>query len=185
MEVRQREAVRERARRADGQPGDAAGQGRPRCDLSVGLAGRGRCEPGGRDVSRPVAVSRELGAVGGQAHQQHAAARRPDPSRRRQRLGRLAEADRRGCGSRFRRRAECVRADEGHDRGRRRGRALRRPALVGEEVRPHGRQGAGADLGSDQQARRRASGGRHLRRADRAGCAYRCGVGEPADVRRR
>ena len=40
------------------------------------------------------------------------------------------------------------------------GRALRRPAGLGEEVRPHGRQGAGADARSGRQARRRAPGRR-------------------------
>ena len=47
--------------------------------------------------------------------------------------------------SRLRRRPQRLRADEGHDRGRRGRRALRGPAVVGEEVRPHGRQGPGSD----------------------------------------
>ena len=51
----------------------------------------------------------------------HAAARRPAPSRRRQGRHRLAAADRRRCRSRFRRRAQRVRADEGDDRSRRAG----------------------------------------------------------------
>ena len=38
-----------------------------------------------------------------------------------------------------------LRTDEGHDQGRRWRRALRGPAGLGQEVRPHGRQGAGAD----------------------------------------
>ncbi len=46
---------------------------------------------------------------------------------------------------RFRRPAQRLRADEGDDRGRCRGRTLRGPAVVGEEVRPHGRQSAGAN----------------------------------------
>ena len=88
---------------------------------------------------------------GRQAHQQHAHARRPDPSRRRAATSvDYFAADRRGCGSRLRRRAERVRADEADDRGGRRGRALRGPAGVGQEVRPHGRQGAGADARSDR-----------------------------------
>ncbi len=124
------------------------------------LAGRGRRQPRRRDVSRPVAVPGQLGAAGGQAHQQHAAARRPDPPRRRQRQHRLAAADRGRCRGRLRRRAQCLRADEGDDRGRRRRRALRRPARQREEVRPHGRQGAGADPGSGAEADRRAPGRR-------------------------
>ena len=179
------EAVRQRARRADRQPGDAAGEGRPRRDLSLGLAGRRRCEPRRRDVSGPVAVSRELRAVRRSPHQQHAGARGSDSSRRGRRLDRLAEADRRRRRSGLRRRAERVRADEEHDRSRCGRRALRGSAVVGEKVRSHGRQGAGADFGSDRQARRSAPRGRYLRRSHRARCAYRCGVGEPADVRRR
>ncbi len=56
-------AVRQRARRADRQSGDAAGQGRPEGDLSFGLAGRGRRERRRRDVSGSVAVSGELRAA--------------------------------------------------------------------------------------------------------------------------
>ena len=53
----------------------------------------------------------------------------------------LDGADRGRRRSRLRRRPQRLRAHEGHDRGRRRRRALRGPALLGEEVRPHGRQG--------------------------------------------
>ena len=53
-----RAAVRPRPRRAHRQPGDAAGQGRARGDLSVRLAGRRRRQQRRRDVSRPVALSR-------------------------------------------------------------------------------------------------------------------------------
>ncbi len=150
--------VRQRARRADRQPGDAAGQGRAQGDLSLRLAGRGRRERRRRDVSGPVAVSGQLGAAGRQAHQQHAAARRPAQPCRGRRQHRLSAADRRRRRSRFRRRAERVRADEVDDRGRRRRRAFRRPARLRQEVRPHGRQGAGADARGGREARtRRAS----------------------------
>ena len=124
------------------------------------LAGRRRRQPRRRDVSRPVAVPGQLGAAGGQAHQQHAAARRPAPPRRRRRRHRLPAADRRRRRGRLRRRAQRLRADEGDDRGRRRRRAFRRPARLGEEVRPHGRQGAGADARSGGEAGRRAPGRR-------------------------
>ena len=71
-------AVRECARRAHRQPGDAAGQGRAQGDLSVRLAGRGRRQRRRPDVSRPVAVPGSNSVPQrGQAHQQHAAARRP------------------------------------------------------------------------------------------------------------
>ena len=43
------------------------------------LASRGRRQPRWRDVSGPIAVSGQLGAVGGSSHQQHADACRPDP----------------------------------------------------------------------------------------------------------
>ena len=75
-------------------------------------------------------------------------ARRPDPAHGRQGRHRLLRADRRRRRSRLRRRAQRLRADEGDDRGGRRRRALRGPARLGEEVRPHGRQGAGADARS-------------------------------------
>ena len=101
----------------------------------------------GADVPRPVALPGELGAGGRAQDQQHAAARRPDPPRRGQRLDRLAAADRGRRRGGLRRRAERLRADEGDDRGGRGGRPLRGPAVVGQEVRPHGRQGAGADAG--------------------------------------
>ena len=87
--------------------------------------------------------------------QQHVHARRPDRARRRQGRRRLFRADRRRCRSRFRRRAERVRAHEVDDRRGRRGRALRGPARVGQEVRPHGRQGARADARGGREARSR------------------------------
>ena len=109
------------------------------------LAGGRRREHGRRDVSRPVPLSRSTACRRGAADQQRAAARRPDAPRRRRRRDRLVRADRRRRRGRLRRRAQRLRADEGHDRGRRGRRALRGPAVLGQEVRPHGRQGAGAD----------------------------------------
>ena len=82
-----------------------------------------------------------------QADQPGAAARRPDPHGRGQERRRLVCADRRRRRGRIRRAVERLRADEGHDRGGRRGRALRGPARLREEVRPHGRQGAGPHVG--------------------------------------
>ena len=121
--------LRRRARRPDRQPGDAAGQGRAQGDLPLRLAGRGRRQRRRRDVSGPVAVPGQFGAAGGQAHQQYAAARGPAQPRRRQTdEHRFPAADRRRRRSRFRRRAQCLRTDEGDDRGRRRRRAFRGPA---------------------------------------------------------
>ena len=142
LEARQRAAVRQFARRDDGQPGDAAGEGRPEGDLSVGLAGGCRRQRRRRNVSGPIAVPDQLGTDGRETHQQHLRARRPDPAHGRQRRHRLLCADRRRRRSRFRRRAERVRIDEGDDRGRRGRRAFRRSAGGGEEMRSHGRQGA-------------------------------------------
>ena len=85
LEPRQQRAVRQHARRADRQPGDAAGQGGPEGDLPVGLAGRGRCQRRRRDVSGPVAVSGRtrcrsvVKRINNTLH-----ARRPDPVVRRQ-----------------------------------------------------------------------------------------------------
>ena len=78
----------------------------------------------------------------------------------------LLRADRGGRRSRLRRGAERPRAHEGHDPRRRRRRALRGPARVREEVRSHGRQGAGADPGSGAEARCSAFCGRRHGRAD-------------------
>ena len=77
--------------------------------------------------------------------------------------------DRGGCGGRLRRSAECFRTDEGDDRGGRGGGALRRPALLGEEVRAYGRQGGGADLRIRAEADRRAPGGGRAGGSDCAG----------------
>jgi len=89
LEAVQRAAVREFARRAHRQPGDAAGQGRRAGDLSLGLAGRGRRQRFALDVPGPVAVRGFLGSHGGEAHQQRARACRPDPDDGRQRRHRL------------------------------------------------------------------------------------------------
>ena len=78
----------------------------------------------------------------------------------------LARAPRRRRRSGLRRRAQRLRVDEGHDRGRGRRGALRGPALLVEEMRSHGRQGAGAHPGGHRQARGGAAGGRRAGRAD-------------------
>ena len=57
-------------------------------------------------------------------------------------------ADRRRRRSGFRRPAQRVRADESDDRSRRRRRPLRRPAQLGEKVRPSWRQSADSDAAS-------------------------------------
>ncbi len=164
VEPDQHRAVREHAGRAHRQPGHAAGQGRPQGHLSFGLAGRGRRQQQRRDVPGSVALFGGLGAEGGQEDQFDVHPGRPDPVERRQEprrrgLRRLLRAHRGRCRSRFRRRAQRVRADEGHDRGGRRRRPLRGPAGIRQEVRPHGRQGAGAHPRSVVQAGRRPPGG--------------------------
>ena len=93
-------------------------------------------------------------------------ARRPDPPRRGAPRDRLVRADRRRRRGGLRRRAERLRAHEGDDRGGRRGRALRGPARVREEVRAHGRQGAAADRAGRAQPHRRAARRRRARRPD-------------------
>ena len=162
--------VRPRARRADRQPGRAAGPGRARGDLPVRLAGRRRRQPVRPDLPGPDPVPGQLGARGGPADQQRAAAGRPDrrSTRDRPRSPRAAGADRRRRRGRLRRPAERVRADEGDDRGRRGGRALGGPAGRREEVRPPGRQGAHPDGAAHPHAERGPAGGRRRRRADRS-----------------
>ena len=124
--------------------------------------------------------------TGRQAHQQHASrapTRSSGPKARDEH--RLLRADRRRRRSRLRRRAERVRADEVDDRGGRRRRALRGPARLGEEVRPHGRQGAGADARSGRQADRRAPRRRRDGRADAPARAHRRRSRRPGHLRRR
>ena len=97
----------------------------------------------------------------------------------------LVRAHRGRRGGRLRRAAERVRADEGHDRGGRRGRPLRGPALVGEEVRPPGRQGAGPDPAVHPHPRRGPPGRRRHGRAHPAHRPHRRGQRQAADHRRR
>ena len=178
-------AIRADARRADRQPGRAAGQGGTAGDLPVRLAGRGRRQHRRPDVSGPVAVSGRFRAERGAADQQCAAPRRPDRAFGGRRRHLLDGADRGRRRGRVRRRAERVRADEGDDRGRRRRRAFRGPARLGEEVRPSRRQGAGADRAAHPHAERRPAGRRCRGRADRAAVPHRCALGAAADHRRR
>ena len=84
-------------------------------------------------------------------------------------------ADRGRCRGGLRRTAQRVRADEGDDRSGRGGRALRGPAVLREEVRPPGRQGAAADRPVHPHPGGGAARGRRAGRADRAGGADRCG----------
>ncbi len=100
------------------------------------------------------------------ADQQRAAARRPDRARRGRRRHLLARADRRGRGGRVRRPAERVRDHEVLHRGRSRGRPLRGPALLREEVRPPRRQGARPHEPVRAHARRRPARRRRARRPD-------------------
>ena len=182
----QRDAVREFARRAHRQPGDAAGEGRRARDLPLRLAGRGRRERLAADVSRPVALCGFLRAHGRASASTTRFARADQIQRWKARASIdcfapiVADAE---VG--LRRRAQRLRADEVDDRGRRRRRALRGPARLGEEMRPHGRQGAGADAGSGAEADRRAARGRRAGRADGAARAHRRRSRRPRHHRRR
>ena len=161
----------ERARRADRQPGGAAGQGRPEGHLPVRLAGGGRRQPGRRRPTRTRASTRPTRCPrwsAGSTTRCCAPTRSPGPSRRQRRRAALARADRRRRRGRLRRPAERLRADEVDDRGRRRRRALGGPARVREEVRPPRRQGAHPDRPAHQDAERRPAGRRRLRRAHRS-----------------
>ena len=176
--------VRRRTGRDDRRPGRADGQGRPEVDLPVRLAGRRRRQPLREHVSRSEPVSGEQRARAGAPPEQRAAARRPDRARRRHRRHALAGADRRRRRGRLRRPTERVRADEVVHRGGRRRRPLRGPALLREEVRPPGRQGARPHQPAHPYARRCAARRRRLRRPHRSGLPHRRALGDAADQRR-
>ncbi len=110
-----------------------------------------------RDLSRSEPLSRQQRACDGAPDQRRAAPRRPDRARGRQSRDRLVRSDRRRRRGRIRRRSERVRARASADRGRDRRHPSRGPALLGEEVRTHGRQCAAADLAGDPSPTRRPS----------------------------
>ena len=164
MDAHERAALRAGPRGLDGQSGRAAGQGGARCDLPLRLAGCGRCQPGGAHVSGPESVSGQQRAARRQEDQPGLAEGRPDPPLRGQERHQLVRPHRRRRRGRVRWRPQRLRVDEGHDRSRRRGRPLRGPARLGEEVRAHGRQGPHPDLPGHKEPRLRAArGGRHGR----------------------
>ena len=177
--------ARARARRDHRRPGRADGEGRARGDLSLGLAGRGRREPRRQHLSRPEPLPREQRADLRQAAEQRAAARRPDRLVGGAQRHALVRADPRRRGGRLRRPAQRLRADAGDDRGRCRGRPLRGPARVGEEVRPPRRQGARAHAAVRSHAERGAPRGGRARRADGARRPHGRAVGRAPDERRR
>jgi hypothetical protein len=161
-------SLRQRARRADRQPGGAAGQGRAEGHLPVRLAGRGGRQPGRPDVPGPEPVPGQLGAAGRPPDQQRAAARRPDH------LGETAaatgeqphwlapivadaEAGFGGVLNAFELMKSMIAAGAC-------GRALGGPARIREEVRPPRRQGADPDRPHPQDAERGPPRRRHLRR---------------------
>ena len=138
-----------------GNQADAAGQGRPR-RRSILAAGRSPPTPTMPARCIPTRLSIRVARAGGRApHQQDVPARRPDRPLEGTRRHLLVRADRRRRRGRLRRPAQRLRADEGDDRGWRRGRPFRGSARLGEEVRPPRRQGAGADAGSHSQPRSR------------------------------
>ena len=135
--------------------------------VPVGLAGGGRRQPRRAGLPRPVPVPGRLRPVAGGSPQQRADAGRPDRVERDrgQPESRLHAAHRGRCRGGLRRSAQRLRTDEGDDRVRCGRRSLRGPAQLGQEVRPHGREGAGADRAAcldaqGGQAGRRRHGGR-------------------------
>ncbi len=174
-----------RSRLRDRQPGRAGGAIGTQGYLLLRLAGRRRRQQRRRDVSGPEPVSGRLRAEDDRAHQQCAAAHGPDPRARRRRRHRLAGAHHRGRRGRFRRQSECLRAHQGDDSRRRGRRALRGSALLRQEVRTHGRQGARAHRRSHQQAGGGATRRRRFGCADHRDRAHRRGGREPADFRSR
>ena len=111
-------------------------------------------------------------------------ARRPDRVGRGQERHVLARPDRRRRGGRVRRAVERIRAHERDDRGGRRGRALRGPARVREEVRAPGRQGARSHEPVRADAERRPTCGRRHGRPDGAGGPDRCAFRHASHERR-
>ena len=114
--------LRRRPRRADRQPGGAAGARRD-CKaiyLSGWQVAADANDAGQMYPDQSLYPADSVPDRGAQ-DQQLAAARRPDPSHGRQRLDVLVRAHRGRRRSRLWRHAECLRTDEGHDRsGRRR-----------------------------------------------------------------
>ena len=98
---------------------------------------------------------------------------------------RFLRADRRRCRGGIRRGAQRLRADESDDRGGCRRRPFRGPARRGEEVRPHGRQGARSDARSRRKADRGAARRRLHGRADDRARPHRCRGGRSAHFRHR
>ena len=126
-----RRAVRQRARRADRQPGGADGPRRAEGDLPLGLAGRRRRQHRRPDVPGPEPLPGQLACPTVVRRINHALQRADQiehaEGKARPRLVRADRGRRRG---RLRRAAERLRADEGDDRGGRRRRALRGPARL-------------------------------------------------------
>ena len=175
-----RGGLRRRARRPHGRPGGADGEGGPEGDLPLRLAGRRGRQPRRGRLPRPEPLPGQQRPGDGEAAEQRAHARRPDRVGRGQdRPGRLPAPDRRRRRGRLRRPAERLRADEGDDRGGCGRRPLRGPALVREEVRPPGREGARPD--------RASSSARCSRRASRPTCSAcrRSSSHAPTPTRRR
>ncbi len=145
VEPDEQRAVRQRAGRADGQPGHAAGQGRPEGDRYLsGWQVAGDANSNGEMYPDQSLYS--VDSVPKVVKRINNTFQRADQS-----SGRKARTTSISSPRSWRmrkpawRRAERVRADEGDDRSGRLGRALRRPAGGCQEVRPHGGQGAGAD----------------------------------------
>ncbi len=154
-----------------------------------GLAGGGRRQPLRAGLPRPEPLRRQQRSGRRPAHQQRPAAGRPDRVGRERRRGGerpppLDGPDRGRRRSRLRRRPQRLRAHEGHDRGGRGRGALRGPAVLGEEVRPHGRQGPGSHLPARADPGLGPSGGRRLQRPHPGGGSHRLPRRHAADQRR-
>ena len=94
-------------------------------------------------------------------------------------------ADCRRCRSRLWRHTERPRANEKHDRSRRGRSPLRRPTVIRQKMRAHGRQSFGAHRGSRVKVGGGAIGGGHDGRPHPHNRAHRRGSGATADLRQR
>ena len=97
-------------------PGGTDGQGGAAVHLSLRVAGGGGRQQRGPDVPGPEPVPGRQRPRPHPQYQRRPGTGRSDPPCRGRRLDRLVPSHRGRRGGRVRRRAECLRADEGHDR---------------------------------------------------------------------
>ena len=186
VEAHQRRAVRQHAGRADRQPGAAAGEGRPEGDLPVRA---GRSPPTRTSPARCIRTSRSIRSTRcrSSCERINNTFVRADQIQHMEGKGDIdffapivadAEAGFGGVLNAFELMKAMIEAGAA-------GVHFEDQLAVGEEVRPHGRQGARADARSGREADRRAARRRLHGRADDRARAHRRRSGRPRHVRHR